>query len=101
MNTVVPDGSGSSLLLQGQTRNKLGREVMVMSLSQTFTMPSALFQSTSPYKPSLLTISFAEDPAGSLGTQLNNRDNVRRDVLRTCVIVTGWCWPFRIFLTTN
>jgi len=38
-------------------------------------MPSALFASTSPYKPSLLTISFAENPTESLGAQLNNRDN--------------------------
>ena len=45
-------------------------------------MPSALFQSTSPYKPSILTISFAEDPAGSLGAQLNNRDNVSQTVLK-------------------
>eukprot|EP00566_Odontella_aurita_P032121 CAMPEP_0113580528 /NCGR_PEP_ID=MMETSP0015_2-20120614/30738_1 /TAXON_ID=2838 /ORGANISM="Odontella" /LENGTH=59 /DNA_ID=CAMNT_0000484757 /DNA_START=93 /DNA_END=268 /DNA_ORIENTATION=- /assembly_acc=CAM_ASM_000160 len=36
--------------------------------------PSPLFVSTSGEKPALLSISFASDPAGSLGTQLMNHD---------------------------
>eukprot|EP00568_Trieres_chinensis_P019710 CAMPEP_0183319148 /NCGR_PEP_ID=MMETSP0160_2-20130417/62713_1 /TAXON_ID=2839 ORGANISM="Odontella Sinensis, Strain Grunow 1884" /NCGR_SAMPLE_ID=MMETSP0160_2 /ASSEMBLY_ACC=CAM_ASM_000250 /LENGTH=58 /DNA_ID=CAMNT_0025485575 /DNA_START=63 /DNA_END=236 /DNA_ORIENTATION=+ len=35
---------------------------------------SPLFVSTSCEKPSMLSISFASDPAGSLGTQLMNHD---------------------------
>ncbi len=35
-----------------------------------------LFTSTSPRKPSLLTISFADDPSGLLGLRLRNRDLV-------------------------
>lgn len=37
-------------------------------------MVSPLFEPTSSDKPTLLTISFADDPGGSLGAQLNNLD---------------------------
>ena len=38
--------------------------------------PNPLFQSTSNEKPKLLTISFKDDPQGSLGAQLINCDKV-------------------------
>jgi hypothetical protein len=46
---------------------------------------NAAFSSTSPSKPSLLTISFAENPSAVLGVGLNNRDNVGRLALNVCV----------------
>lgn len=39
-------------------------------------MASPLFTSSSTEKPSILTISFADDPAGSLGAQLTKCDSV-------------------------
>ncbi|MGK3747402.1 MAG: hypothetical protein ACI8RD_014444 [Bacillariaceae sp.] len=39
-------------------------------------MPNPLFISTSNEKPQLLTISFEDDPQGSLGAQLINCDKV-------------------------
>ena len=38
--------------------------------------PSPLFMSSSGERPSILTISFADDPAGSLGAQLKKYDSV-------------------------
>ena len=40
-------------------------------------MPNPLFMSTSSEMPQLLTISFKDDPQGSLGAQLINCDKVR------------------------
>ena len=39
-------------------------------------MPNPIFISTSNEKPQLLTISFEDDPQGSLGAQLINCDKV-------------------------
>jgi hypothetical protein len=39
-------------------------------------MPNPIFVSTSNEKPQLLTISFEDDPQGSLGAQLINCDKV-------------------------
>jgi len=41
-------------------------------------LQNPLFESTSSEMPQLLSISFVDDPQGSLGAQLTNCDKVRR-----------------------
>ena len=53
-------------------------QVKLVSIPYSLIMPfNPLFESTSPLKPSLLTISFAGDPKASLGAHLHNCDKVQ------------------------
>ena len=57
-------------------------------------MPNPLFLSTSTEKPQLLTISFADDPQGSLGAQLVNADKVRESCRILMIVKVLRSHPF-------
>lgn len=72
----VIHANGASQSAENDRRREILSITINIVLSQSTMPASPLFESTSSEKPALLTISFADDPKGSLGAQLTKADTV-------------------------